>query len=122
MSTPKREEKGCPDSQRISPPPPLPSPLAAKRVRARREEEGGGNGGEWTYLGKIWGVEPFGKKSRLGVWHATKTAGVMTDNDTLLATDNANLETRVLRSFEHFVPVQAVEGLGSVPACDGVVD
>jgi hypothetical protein len=94
MSTPSEEKKR--GEANAFPSPPSPCSEARKSAEGR---EG------LTYLGIIWAVEPFGKKSWLGVWYATKTADSATDNDALLAADNANLETRVLRSIEYFVPV-----------------
>jgi hypothetical protein len=67
-------------------------------------------------------VESLGKVGRLREWHTTEAADQSTSDDALLATKNADLESRVLRSLEHLVPVKAIECLCSVLARDGAVD
>ena len=67
-------------------------------------------------------MEALGEVSRLGVGHSAETADETTRDDALLAPEDADLEPRVLRSFEDFVAMEAVERLGRVLARDGGVD
>lgn len=67
-------------------------------------------------------MESLGEVGRLREGHAACAADEATSDDALLATENANLETRVLRSLEHLVPVKAVERLCRVLARNGVVN
>jgi hypothetical protein len=67
-------------------------------------------------------METLSEVRRLGVWHATESADETTRDDALLAAKDADLETGVLRSFEDFVSVEAVERLCRVLARDGAVD
>jgi hypothetical protein len=67
-------------------------------------------------------VEALGQVRRLGIRDGTEPANDATRNDALLATDDADLEARVLRSFEDLVPMKTVERLGRVLARDGAVD
>ena len=67
-------------------------------------------------------MEALGEISRLGVGDGAETADETTRDDALLALEDADLETRVLRSFEDFVAMEAVERLGCVLARDGGVD
>ena len=76
----------------------------------------------YTYLGVVRTVESLREVGRLREGHAAEAADEAASDDTLLATENANLETRVLRSLEHLVPMKAVERLCRVLARDGVVD
>jgi hypothetical protein len=75
-----------------------------------------------TYLGVIRTVESLGEISGLRKWHTAEAADDTASGDTLLARENTDLETRVLRSLEHLVPVKAVERLSRVLARNGAVD
>jgi hypothetical protein len=52
-----------------------------------------------------------GEVGRLCEGHTTETANEATSDDALLATEDANLETRVLRSLEHLVSMKTIEHL-----------
>ena len=75
-----------------------------------------------THLGVVGAVEALGEVSRLGVGHSAETADETTRDDALLAPEDADLETRVLRAFEDFVAMEAVERLGRVLARDSGID
>ena len=75
-----------------------------------------------TYLGIIWAVESLGEVCGLRKGHAADAANEASSDDALLAAKNADLETRVLRSFEDLMAVQAVKGLRRVLARNGAVD
>ena len=76
----------------------------------------------YTYLGIIRAVESLGEVCGLREGHVAETANEASGDDALLATKNADLETRVLRSLEDLVTVQSVEGLRRVLARNGAVD
>ena len=67
-------------------------------------------------------MESLGEVSRLRKGHAAEATDEAAGDDALLATKNADLKTRVLRSLEHLVAVKAVERLRRVLPCNGVVD
>jgi hypothetical protein len=67
-------------------------------------------------------VESLAEVRRLPIRHAAEAAYEAARNDALLAAEDADLEQRVLRPLEHLVPMEPVERLGRVLACDGVVD
>ena len=67
-------------------------------------------------------MESLGEVSRLRKGHAAEAADEAAGDDALLVTENADLKTRVLRSFEHLVAVEAVERLRRVLPCNGAVD
>jgi len=75
-----------------------------------------------THLGVIRAVETLGEVGRLGIRHAAESADEAARDDALVAAEDADLETRVLRSLEDLVSVEAVERLGRVLARDGAVD
>ena len=75
-----------------------------------------------TYLAVIRTMESLGEISGLRKGHAAETADDTASDDTLLVTENADLETHVLRPLEHLVPVKAVERLSRVQARNGAVD
>jgi hypothetical protein len=67
-------------------------------------------------------VESLGEVGRLREGHAAEAADEAASDDALLVAENANLETRVLRSLEHLVPVKAVKRLCRVLARNVAVD
>ena len=69
-----------------------------------------------TYLGVIRAVESFGEVGRLCEGHTTEAANETASDDALLATEDSNLETRVLRSLEHLVSMKTIERLCRVLA------
>jgi hypothetical protein len=75
-----------------------------------------------THLGVIWAVETLGEVGRLCIRHAAESPDEAARDDALLAAEDTDLETRVLRAFEDLVSVEAVERLGRVLARDGAVD
>jgi hypothetical protein len=52
-----------------------------------------------------------GEKGRLCEGHTTETANEKARDDALLATEDSNLETRVLRSLEHLMSMKTIECL-----------
>jgi hypothetical protein len=72
-------------------------------------------------LGVVRAVESLGGVGRLREGHAAEATDEAASDDTLFATEN-DLETRVLRSLEHLVPVKVVERLYRVLARNGAVD
>ena len=75
-----------------------------------------------TYLGVIRAMESLGEESRLGEGHTAKTANETASDDALRATEDSNLETRVLRSLEHLVSMKTIERLCRVLARNCAVD
>jgi hypothetical protein len=75
-----------------------------------------------THLSVIRAVETLGEVGRLCIRHAAESADQTARDDALLAAEDADLETRVLRSLEDLVSVEAVERLGRVLARDGAID
>jgi hypothetical protein len=75
-----------------------------------------------THLGVIRAMKTLGEVSRLGIWHVAESADEASRDNALLATKDADLETRVLRSLEDLVSVKAVERLGRVLARNGAID
>ncbi len=75
-----------------------------------------------TYLRVVRAVESLGEIGGFRKWHATEAADETASNDALLATKDANLETRVLRSLEHLVSMKTIERFCRVLTGNGAVD
>ena len=75
-----------------------------------------------TYLRVIRAVESLGEEGRLCEGHTAETANETAGDDALLATEDSDLETRVLRSLEHLVSMKTIERLCRVLACNCTVD
>jgi hypothetical protein len=67
-------------------------------------------------------MKSLGEVGRLRKGHTAETANETASDDALLATDDSNLQTRVLRSLEHFVSMKTIERLCRVLACNCIVD
>lgn len=67
-------------------------------------------------------MESLGEVCGLRKGHAADAANEASSDDALLSAKNADLETRVLRSLEDLMAVQAVEGLRRVLARNVAVD
>jgi len=61
-------------------------------------------------------VESFGKVGRFREWHTAESADETASDDALLATEDSDLETRVLRSFEYLVSMKTIKRLCRVLA------
>ena len=67
-------------------------------------------------------MESLGKVGRLGEGHTAESTNETASDDALLATEDSNLETRVLRSLEYLVSMKTIERLCRVLARDCTVD
>jgi hypothetical protein len=67
-------------------------------------------------------VKSLGEVGRLCEGHAAETANETASDDALLATEDSNLETRVLRSLEYLVSMKTTERLCRILARDCTVD
>jgi hypothetical protein len=75
-----------------------------------------------TYLGVIGAVKSLGEVGRLCEGHTAETANETASDDALLATEDSDLETRVLRSLEHLMSMKTIERLCRILARDCTVD
>jgi len=67
-------------------------------------------------------VEALGEVGRLGVGHAAESTDEAASDDALFSAEDADLETRILRSLEHLMTMETIERLSRVSARDGTVD
>lgn len=58
------------------------------------------------------------ERVRTSIRHLADLSGNFARDDALLSLDRSNLQTRVLRLLEHFMPVKSVERLGSILTCN----
>jgi len=75
-----------------------------------------------TYLGVIRAVESFSEVGRLCKGHTAETANESASDDALLAAEDSDLETRVLRSLEYLVSMKTIECFCRVLARNCIVD
>ena len=67
-------------------------------------------------------MEALGEVGRLGVGHTAESTDEAASDDALFSAEDADLETRILRSLEHLVTMEAIERLSRVSARDSTVD
>ena len=67
-------------------------------------------------------MESLGKVGWLCERHAAETANETASDDALLATEDSNLETRILPALEHLMSMKTIERLCRILACNCTVD